>query len=162
DLTASLSSVRLHRHIGEGGSCDPCYPLDQPPTSDPQPVVLADTGTDARENIGSSPHRIYCLAPLLTGLSKGVRDMREPSKPGRSVEPPVGAEANRNPIHCVRGFAALMFLPHRVPMPRPAHALRIGQIIAGELTLGWLDHLWRAQKGEALRPRGWYTHRHSP
>src|SRR5262249_14863127 len=85
DLTASLSSVRLHRHIGEGGSCDPCYPLDQPPTSDPQPVVLADTGTDARENIGSSPHRINCLAPLLTGLSKGVRDMREPLRPSRSA-----------------------------------------------------------------------------
>src|SRR5262249_12740470 len=82
-------------HIGEGGSCDPCYPLDQPPTSDPQPVVLADTGTDARENIGSSPHRINCLAPLLTGLSKGVRDMRVLSsssrRRSRSEGWPVGA-----------------------------------------------------------------------
>src|SRR4029453_15057218 len=49
NLAASLSGLWLHCQVGERGSCGPSHALDQPPTSDPQPIVLSDTGTDAPE-----------------------------------------------------------------------------------------------------------------
>src|SRR5262249_38695418 len=59
------------------------HPLDQPPTSDPQPIVPSDTGTDAAENSGACLHWINCLAPFLAGLANGEREMGEPSTPPR-------------------------------------------------------------------------------
>src|SRR5262249_61325166 len=58
NLAASLSGLRLHCHMGERGSCGPSHPIDQPPASDPQSIVLSDTGTDAAENSGPCPHWI--------------------------------------------------------------------------------------------------------
>jgi len=88
---------RAHRHMGERGSRDLCHPLDQSPTSDPQPIVLSDTGTDAPENSEPCPHRINCLAPLPAGLAKGVREMGGPCRrprrglaARRGIGPPQG------------------------------------------------------------------------
>src|SRR5262245_60751501 len=67
--------------MGERGSCGPSHPLDQPPTANPPPIVLTDTGADAPENSGPCPHWIECLGPLPAGLSEGVRDMGERSTP---------------------------------------------------------------------------------
>src|SRR5262249_26413797 len=83
---ASLSGLRLHRHVGERGSCDPSHPPDQPPTANPPPIVLSDAGTDAPKNSGSCPYWIDCLRPLPAGLSEGVRDMGEPSPPAQACK----------------------------------------------------------------------------
>src|SRR5262249_51307597 len=72
--------------MGERGSCGPSHPLDQPPTANPPPIVLSDTGTDAPENSGTYPHWVECLGPLPAGLSEGVRNMGVRLTPARAFD----------------------------------------------------------------------------